>query len=153
MEHLISAAEEHKMIEIARRAMQNAYTPVTRFPVGASVLTVSGRLFEGCNTQSVISGLGVCAERSAIDHAVVFGEYSYRAIAVISKLEEPIHPCGMCLQYIGEFSQIVEDDIAILMVGSTGNIARSSVRQLSHTIFGPLDLGLDLSQYRARRDV
>ncbi len=153
MKYLISPNEEHKLIETARRAMKNAYTPVTRFPVGASVLTASGKFFEGCNTQSVISGLGVCAERSAIDHAVVFGEYSYRAIAVISKLEEPIHPCGMCLQYIGEFSQIVDNDIALLMVGSTGNIIWSSVRELSHTIFGPLDLGLDISQYRVRRDV
>ncbi len=73
MKYLISPAEEHELIETARRAMKNAYTPVTRFPVGASVLTASGKLFEGCNTQSVISGLGVCAERSAIDHAVVFG--------------------------------------------------------------------------------
>ena len=152
MEHLVNPAEEQKLVEAARRAMQNAYTPVTRFPIGAAVLTVSGKLFEGCNTQSVISGLGVCAERSAIDHAIVFGEYSYRAIAVVSKLKEPIRPCGMCLQYIGEFSQIVDDDIAILMVGSDGNTQWSSVRELSPAIFGPLDLGLDISHYRTRRD-
>lgn len=76
MKYLISPTEEHELIEAARRGMENAYTPVTRFSVGAALLTISGKLFEGCNTQSVISGLGVCAERSAIDHAVVFGEYS-----------------------------------------------------------------------------
>jgi cytidine deaminase len=151
MEHRIRPAEEHQLIEAASAAMQNAYVPVTRFPTGAAVLTVSGKIFPGCNTQSVISGLGVCAERSAIDHAVVLGEYRYRAIAVTSRLENPISPCGMCLQYIGEFTQIVDDDIAIIMVGSTGNIVRSSVRQLSHEIFGPIDLGLDISDYRAKR--
>jgi cytidine deaminase len=153
MEHRISAAELRKLIEAASAAMQNAYVPVTRFPTGAAVLTVSGQIFAGCNTQSVISGLGVCAERSAIDHAVVFGEYCYRAIAVTSELEDPISPYGMCLQYIGEFTRIVEDDIVIIIVASTGNIRRSSVKQLSHAIFGPVDLGLDLSQYLDRRDV
>lgn len=32
----------------------------------------------------------------------------YEAIAVTSTLETPIAPCGMCLQYIGEFSQVAE---------------------------------------------
>ena len=132
--------------------MRNAYTPVTEFPVGAAVLSVSGNYFEGCNTQSVISGMGVCAERSAIDHAVVCGEYCYSAVAVVSTLENPISPCGMCLQYIGEFSQVVDDDIGIIMVGSTGKILRSTVRTLSHAIFGPLDLGLDVSRYRNQSD-
>lgn len=151
MDYLISPDEEHKLIETAHGGMRNAYTPVTRFPVGAAVLTISGKIFAGCNTQSVISGLGVCAERCAIDHAVVFGEYSYRAIAVTSNLKKPMCPCGMCLQYIGEFSQIVGEDIAILMLGSAGDIVRSSVRRLSHDIFGPLNLGLDLSPYREQR--
>ncbi|MCB1692695.1 MAG: cytidine deaminase [Pseudomonadales bacterium] len=138
------------LVDLARRTMKNAYVPVTGFPVGAAVLSKNGQMFGGCNTQSVISGMGVCAERSAIDHAVVNGHYCFDAIAVVSTLEEPIAPCGMCLQYIGEFSQVADGDIEILMVGASGHLERSSIRKLSHRIFGPSDLGLDLAPYRHR---
>ena len=128
--------------------MKNAYAVVSGFPVGAAVLTTTGKIFQGCNTESVISGLGVCAERSAIDHAVACGEYLYQAIAVTSELEKPIAPCGMCLQYIGEFSQLADRDIEILMVGAAGEIRESSIRDMLPTLFGPTDLGLDVSRYR-----
>lgn len=128
--------------------MKNAYAVVSGFPVGAAVLTTAGEIFQGCNTESVISGLGVCAERSAIDHAVACGEYLYQAIAVTSELEKPIAPCGMCLQYIGEFSQLADRDIEILMVGAAGEIRESSIRDMLPTLFGPTDLGLDVSRYR-----
>jgi len=128
--------------------MKNAYAVVSSFPVGAAVLTTTGNVFQGCNTESIISGMGVCAERSAIDHAVACGEYLFEAIAVTSELEAPIAPCGMCLQYIGEFSQVADRDIQILMIGATGEIRESSIRQMLPAIFGPLDLGLDVARYR-----
>ncbi len=77
--------------------MANAYSIVNKFPCGAAVLTEKGNIYQGCNVESVISGMGTCAERSAIDHAVAHGEYGFKAVAIISKLGEPIKPCGMCL--------------------------------------------------------
>jgi cytidine deaminase len=136
------------LIEAAKAGMENAYAVVNNFRVGAAVLTAKGNIYRGCNTQSVISGLGVCAERSAIDHAVACGEYVFEAIAVTSQLEIPIAPCGMCLQYLGEFSQVAGHDIQILMVGSTGAIRESSIYKMLPFIFGPLDLQLDVSRYR-----
>lgn len=140
--------QRERLISSAELGMKNAYTVVSGFPVGAAVLTVTGRVFQGCNTESVISGMGVCAERSAIDHAVACGEYLFEAVAVISELEDPIAPCGMCLQYIGEFSQVADRDIEILMISSSGEIRESSIRQMLPVIFGPLDLGLDVARYR-----
>jgi cytidine deaminase len=128
--------------------MKNAYAILNNFPVGAAVLTAKGTIYQGCNTQSVISGIGVCAERSAIDHAVACGEYIFQAIAVTSQLEAPIAPCGVCLQYIGEFSQVASYDIEILMVGSNGEVRESSISKMLPVIFGPLDLHLDVSRYR-----
>jgi cytidine deaminase len=148
-ETLMDASVERELIEAAKRGMGNAYAPVTRFPVGASILTVRGTIYQGCNTESVISGMGVCAERSAIDHAVACGEYCFRAVAVVSQREEPLAPCGMCLQYIGEFSQVVDSDIEIIMVGAGDVVKRSTIRTMAHAIFGPVDLGLDVSKYRS----
>jgi cytidine deaminase len=144
----VNQEQREQLIASAKLGMQNAYAVVSGFPVGAAVLTAAGYIFQGCNTESVISGMGVCAERSAIDHAVARGEYLYQAVAVTSELEKPIAPCGMCLQYIGEFSQLADRDIEILMVGATGEIRESSIRQMLPTIFGPLDLGLDVSRFR-----
>jgi len=136
------------LIAAAKAGMKNAFAILNNFPVGAAVLTGRGHIYQGCNTQSVISGMGVCAERSAIDHAVACGEYVFDAIAVVSELEAPIAPCGMCLQYIGEFSQVAGHDIQILMVGSTGTVRESSIEKMLPVIFGPLDLGLDVSRFR-----
>jgi cytidine deaminase len=144
----MNQVQRDELVASAKLGMRNAYTIVSGFPVGAAVLTVKGNVYQGCNAESVISGMGVCAERSAIDHAVACGEYLYEAIAVISRLETPIAPCGMCLQYIGEFSQVAERDIEILMLGSAGEIRESSIREMLPAIFGPLDLGLDPSPYR-----
>ena len=140
--------QREQLISSAKLGMKNAYAVVSGFPVGAAVLTSAGKVFQGCATESVISGMGVCAERSAIDHAVACGEYLFDAVAVISELEEPIAPCGMCLQYIGEFSQVADHDIEILMIGATDEIRESSIRQMLPVIFGPLDLGLDVTRYR-----
>ena len=144
----MKADKRDQLIAGAKLGMANAYAVVSGFPVGAAVLTTDGSIYQGCNTESVISGMGVCAERSAIDHAVASGEYRYEAIAVTSRLEKPIAPCGMCLQYIGEFSQVVANDIEILMLGSTGEVRESSIRAMLPIIFGPLDLGLDVSRFR-----
>jgi len=144
----VNQEQRDQLIASAKLGMQNAYAIVSGFPVGAAVLTATGKVFQGCNTESVISGMGVCAERSAIDHAVACGEYLYQAIAVTSELERPLAPCGMCLQYIGEFSQLADRDIEILMIGATGEIRESSIHQMLPAIFGPLDLGLDVARYR-----
>jgi cytidine deaminase len=139
---------KQKLIETAKQALDNAYCIVSNFPVGAAVLTSKGNIYKGCNTESVISGMGVCAERSAIDHAVANGEYRYVAIAVTSNKEEPIRPCGMCRQYIGEFAQVSEKNIKIIMLGSNGSSVESSINELYPDSFGPADLGINLDKYR-----
>ncbi|MFT6834957.1 MAG: cytidine deaminase [Francisellaceae bacterium] len=141
---------EEKLIQAAAEAMKNAYCIISDFPVGAAVLTTKGNIYKGCNTESVISGMGVCAERSAIDNAVAHGEYCFTALAVTSNLVEPIKPCGMCRQYIGEFSQVVQQDIEVIMSGSEGELLRSSIRKLYPDSFGPEDLGVNLEGYRNR---
>ncbi|NQT17431.1 MAG: cytidine deaminase [Planctomycetes bacterium] len=141
-------AELEKLAKSAREGMSNAYCPRTHFPVGAAVLTSTGSIFHGCNVESVISGLGTCAERSAIDHAIAHGEYRFRAIATVSGLDVPIHPCGACLQYIAEFAQVGESDITIYMLGASGEWKESTINTMLPQAFGPSSLELDLSRYR-----
>jgi cytidine deaminase len=59
---------ERKLLEAALRAMKNAHV-LWGLKVGAATLAEDGKVYEGCNVESWISGLGSCAERCAIDHA------------------------------------------------------------------------------------
>ena len=137
-----------KLIGKAIEGMNNAYAPRSNFPVGAAVLTSKGNMYQGCNIESVISGLGTCAERSAIDHAVAHGEYNFEAIAIVTKAKTPVKPCGACLQYISEFSQVAQKDVEIIMATSNGKYKKSRINKMLPGMFGPRDAKLDLRKYQ-----
>ncbi|MCK9244150.1 MAG: cytidine deaminase [Candidatus Marinimicrobia bacterium] len=82
----------------AREAAKNAHAPYSRYPVGAALLTIDGKIYRGCNVEASSYGLTVCAERNAIAAAVVAGEKHFRAIGIFSPNGAP--PCGACRQVI-----------------------------------------------------
>ncbi|MGB9959522.1 MAG: cytidine deaminase [Candidatus Bathyarchaeales archaeon] len=112
--------EECKLLEEASKAMGNAYV-LWGFKVGAAVLAEDNKIYEGCNVESWVSGLGVCAERCAIHHAVLHGNRKIKEIAVVAdvKNEDEIKPCGACLQYIFDFA--ANPQIKILMAKVAGD--------------------------------
>lgn len=126
-----------KLVAAARRVRANASVPLSRFRVGAAVLSRTGRIFEGCNTESLIPVLGVCAERNAINHALIHGERSFIAVAVVSDLNAPLLPCGTCLQYLQEFARQDGRDMLIIAEGSGGDRIVTSVEELFHGGFPP----------------
>jgi cytidine deaminase len=129
-----------RLVQAARQAMLQAYVPVSGFPVGAALLTDTGEIYAGCNTESIIAGLGVCAERSAVDHAVIHGRRIFVAVAVASKREQPLFPCGACRQYLSEFAQKGNLDPMVYAVGANGEIRSASLSQLIPESFGPCDM-------------
>lgn len=106
--------KEKKLLEAALKAMENAYV-LWGFKVGAAVVAEDGKIYAGCNVESKISGLGICAERCAIDHAVLHGNRKIKELALIIESEGNNNPtpCGACLQYIHEFAE--NSKIKILM--------------------------------------
>ena len=51
-----------KLVEIRK----NSYSPYTKFPVSAIVVTKDGREFVGTNVEDASTRAGSCAERTAI---------------------------------------------------------------------------------------
>ncbi len=109
----LTKEEIQKLIDKAKEVRQNAFAYRSNHKIGAAVLTTDGEIFGGCNTESNISSLGVCAEMSAIDHAVVYGKYEFRALAVVDN--KITYPCGACLQYLTLFTQIDDKDVYIIV--------------------------------------
>jgi cytidine deaminase len=105
-----------ELIGLALAAKEKAYSPYSRFRVGAALLSESGEIFVGCNVENSSYGLTVCAERVAILKAVSEGVHGFKALALASDAKTPIPPCGACLQVLSEFSR----DLEIVSVSRSG---------------------------------
>lgn len=90
-------------MEEARNVRALAYSPYSKFQVGAALLTEK-RSYVGCNVENRSFGLTMCAERVAVGAAVADGVKDFRLLALISDSEEPVVPCGACRQVLAEFS-------------------------------------------------
>jgi len=101
-----NTAKEKKLIEAAFHVMNNAYV-LWGFKVGAAVLAENGQIYEGCNVESWVSGLGICAERNAIHHAILHGNRKIKEIAIVMNANstDKVRPCGACVQYIYDFAE------------------------------------------------
>ena len=96
-----------KLMEMAKKAKENAYVPYSNFKVGAALLTKSGKVYTGCNVEIASIGATNCAERTAIFKAVSEGEKEFEKIAVTGDAKET-YPCGICRQVIVEFGTAIE---------------------------------------------
>ena len=72
------------LISLAKAAKEKAHCIYSKFPVGAALITTSGKVFTGCNVENASYPVTVCAERTAICKAVSEGYKEFVAIAVIT---------------------------------------------------------------------
>lgn len=128
--------EYKKLISEAEKAREGAYTPYSKFKVGAAVLSVDGKIFTGCNIENASFGLAVCAERVAIFKAISEGSTKFEAIAVVGDTDKPCSPCGACRQVISEFGK----DIPLIMANLKGDVKIKKIKELLPEAFGKNDL-------------
>jgi cytidine deaminase len=110
----------------ARIIRENAYAPYSHFPIGAALLTKSGKVFLGCNVENISFGLSICAERNAVFSAVAAGEREFEAIAIIADSKTPVTPCGGCRQVMAEFAP----DMPLCSSNLEGEVFVSCVKEL-----------------------
>ncbi len=92
-----------RLIIDAQHARQHAYAPFSRFQVGAAIATVDGRIFTGCNIENASFSATICAERVAAGNAISAGAGEWLAIALATS--GGAAPCGICRQFLSEFSR------------------------------------------------
>jgi len=118
---------EKKLLDASLTALKNAYV-LWGFKVGAAVVAEDEQVYEGCNVESWVSGLGTCAERCAVNHAVLHGNRRINELAVVMDAcsnSEP-RPCGTCLQYISDFSESPQINI-VMAKAEKGKILTKTV--------------------------
>jgi cytidine deaminase len=128
--------DNKELIKLALEARKNAYTPYSKFKVGAAILTKTGKTFTGCNIESASYTPTICAERTALAKCVSEGHTDIEKIAVVGSLEKISYPCGVCRQFLREFG----NDILIISATSEDNYTEYKLSELLPNSFGPDDL-------------
>jgi cytidine deaminase len=129
---------DSQLIALAREAREHAYTPYSRFPVGAALLGRSGRVYTGCNVENAAYPLTTCAERTAVTKAVSEGERAFEAIAVVT--ETGATPCGACRQILREFAG-PEGNLRVIVADLDGGVRTFTISELLPAGFTPDQLG------------
>lgn len=111
----------------AKDAALASYSPFSRFAVGAAVMSVNGKVYQGCNVENSSFGLTICAERCAIFKAISEGEREIVAVAIYSPNSDSCYPCGACRQVLYEFQP---DEYEIDVV--TENLGNLEIKKLSY---------------------
>ncbi len=91
------------LLEKAKEIRMKAYTPYSKFKVGAALLTQSGKVYLGCNIENAAYPVTCCAERVAIFSAIADDETNFEELAVVADTKRPVPPCGSCRQVMSEF--------------------------------------------------
>lgn len=104
-----------ELIRSAFQARKRAYTPYSRFQVGAALLAKNGTVYQGCNIENASYPATNCAERTAFYKAVSEGVREFQAIAIVggsvlypktaeeNQCTDLCSPCGICRQVMREF--------------------------------------------------
>lgn len=110
---------EKNAIEAAWKAWDNAYSPYSKFKVGAAVVSAAtGRIYSGCNVENSSYGATICAERNAITTAIAAeGKLGIDMLVVVSDDDPPAPPCAVCLQVIAEFAKPDSEVILVSLAG------------------------------------
>ncbi|KAH9937884.1 cytidine deaminase [Epithele typhae] len=144
----IQPQDRERVIKAAIEAKGFAYSPYSKFRVGAAFITTTGEIIKGCNVENASYGGTICAERTAIVKAVSEGTRSFTALAVTSDVPSTISPCGICRQVIREFcAQAMpiylvpaDYDKRISDGAADGGVLETSIAELLPYGFGPEDL-------------
>ncbi len=118
----------------AQAARSRAYTPYSRYQVGAAVLCEDGEVFTGCNIENAVYPLTCCAERVAMFNAISSGRRSFLALAVATS--NGGSPCGSCRQVMHEFGP----EMPVFILDEFGLVRMTSVAELLPDSFGAAQL-------------
>ncbi|TLS25435.1 hypothetical protein PpBr36_07713 [Pyricularia pennisetigena] len=135
----ISREQFQQLQRRSEAAKSTAYCPYSNFRVGATLLSTDDKnsYISGANIENASYPVGTCAERVALGKAVTEGHRRFRALAVSTDISPPASPCGMCRQFIREFSDL---HMPIFMFDKDNDFVVMKLEALLPLSFGPEQL-------------
>lgn len=128
--------DEQNLLTEAKKIVENAYAPYSKFNVGAAVLLENGEIIKGTNQENSAYPSGLCAERVAIFYAnSKFPNVPVKAIAISAffnnnYVDKPIAPCGACRQVLLETEVRFKNQIKVILYGNEKIHVIEGVKQL-----------------------
>ena len=116
----LSEPDQELCIE-AEKALDSSYSPYSEFQVGAAIRLQSGKIIHGSNQENVAFPSGLCADRVALFTAGAQNAGDPMiSIAITARserfpIDNPVTPCGACLQVLGDFEQRQHSQIRVLL--------------------------------------
>ncbi|QMU80635.1 cytidine deaminase [Streptacidiphilus sp. PB12-B1b] len=86
----------------AKAAMERAYAPYSKYPVGAAALVDDGRTVSGCNVENASYGVTLCAECGLVSALHASGGGRLTAFTCCDGSGAVLMPCGRCRQLLWE---------------------------------------------------
>ncbi len=127
--------QRKELIKAAQEAREGSYSPYSRYPVGAALLSSSGKIYRGANVENAVYPVSMCAERVAVFKAVTQKDRDFEAIAVVTR--DGGSPCGACRQVLSEFGL----ETLVVIADEAGQvIEETTVGVLLPGAFGPSNL-------------
>jgi cytidine deaminase len=143
------ASDEQILVHGSWSAAEHAYTPLSKFPVGAMLTACNehgvSKNFFGCNVENRFMSCVICAERNALTSAAAEGFRDLRKIALVLKLYQGpgASPCGLCRQVMIEFGR---DAVVFQAADPERNVTRYLVRDLLPAASGVLRTLADVDE-------
>lgn len=132
-----------KLIEEAVEAAKNAYSPYSKFKVGAAIELGNGVIVTGNNQENAAYPSGLCAERTAAFYASAhYPDQPFKRMAITSispdaPSNKPVTPCGSCRQALIEFEQKFNNSVEVWLAAEKGEIIKlKSISQMLPFSFG-----------------
>lgn len=127
------------LIRCAMDQLKHSYAPYSGYNVAAAVLMDSGNIYTGVNVENASYPAGICAERSAISHAVSCGEKVIVAAAIVGGTHFDVRdyctPCGICRQVMREFCD--PEKMIVIIAKSETDYKEMTLDELLPESFGP----------------
>lgn len=95
--------EIRELYDKALAVRENAHCPISGFKVGVAVKDITGKIYTGCNVESVTFNNSTHAEMNAIDSAIADGAKKISDVLVLTDGTPAGYPCALCRQKIAEF--------------------------------------------------
>lgn len=120
------AEMDYKLVILAQKALEQAYSPYSNFKVGAAAILEDNTTIYGSNQENSSYGVTLCAERVLIaKHLASDNKSKIKAMAISYKSIDkedntPITPCGICRQTLSEAETQQNAPIKLILTGQAG---------------------------------